>query len=397
MARYKIPYPGLNESLKHLKTQVIHSLPYGVRNLPRFETPEQIFNYCKSRYTFKNDPPGVELFQTVPTLLTDNEKGQSGEGDCDDATIFVLTTALISGFTDLGIVLTGRTKHQPTHIYAYIMDNGKREILDLTNPKFNQERPYPFKQFIPFKISKQQLDMFLELADGQPTFKKSRRKKVTVRSLTPQEKEQGIYLPSKNVFVPVDRFDKLPIKKAKETLLSEGYEVEALSEYLSGRKERKKRKQYKQEKKNVKLEKKRAKTEVIKAKAQKKRDTGEAKKMRAKAKVIKSQKGGSGKGMAIFNKTADIAKDIFAKRQGGDEEEETNPFLPQEQTFQPSFDNEQYLPQEVETEEVEAEEVQPEEEELQEGGNALNKSDLVGGGLFLLGLFLEKRTFKKSA
>lgn len=398
MARYKIPYPSLNESLKHLRIQVIDSLPYAVKHLPRFNSPEQIFKYCKNRYTYKNDPAGIELFQTVPTLLTDNEHGRSGEGDCDDATIFCLTMLLISGFTDCGIVLTGRNKLKPSHIYAYVNDNGQRKILDLTNKNFDQERPYPFKQFIPFKISKNQLDMFLQLADSPNPFKRFKTNKPTIKRLTAQQKQKAVYIPSKNVFIPLEKFDKLPIKKASQTLLSEGYEVDQLSEYLSGRKERKERKAYRTEKKKIKLEKSRAKVDVKKAKAEKKRATaskriakGEASKIKAKAKQIKATKGGSGQGMQIFNKVTDVAKGFVNRKQGGEEEEEENIFAPQ------------YAPEEVEAEEVEAEEVEAEEVEaepqeenqefnfdLQEGFTGLNRNDLLNGAFFALGIYLEK-------
>lgn len=390
MAVYTIPYPGLNESLKHLRVQVIHSLPYAVRNCPKdLKTPEAVFKYCKEKFIYKSDPIGVELFQTVPTLLTANVLGTPGSGDCDDATIFVLTILLINGFSNCGIVLTGRQKSNPTHIYAYCDDNGTRKILDLTNKNFNEERPYPFKQFIPFKISKNQLDMFLQLADGnQP-------RKFRVRKLTQKQKEKGIYIPSKNVFIPVEHFDKLPIKHAKQTLLSEGYEVEQLSEYLSGRKERKERKQYRKEKKNIKLDKKRANVSKKEATAQKRRDKGTSKKIRAQAKVIKAKKGPSGKGMNIFNKVTDVAKGFVNRKQGGEEEEEENPFAPraqegEEQDFYNPEEANEFEPENVEGEEVEAQEGEEENTELEEGFPTLVKNDYIGLGLFVAGIFLEK-------
>ena len=110
--------------------------------------------------------------------------------------------------------------------------------------------------------------------------------------------------------------------------------------------------------------------------------------MRAIAKQIKAKKGPSGQGMNIFNKVTDVAKGFINRKQGGEEEEEeTNIFAPQ------------YAPEEVEAEEVEAEEVeeeetdlQPEEEEtdLQEGFKDLTKQDLISGGIFAIGFFLEK-------
>jgi hypothetical protein len=392
VAKYKILYPGLNESLKHLRVQVIHSLPYIVKHTPRFNTPEQIFNYCKERYTYKNDPNGVELFQTVHTLLTDNEHGRPGEGDCDDATIFCLSMLLINGF-DCGIVLTGRNKNNPTHIYAYALHNGERQILDLTNKKFNTIRPYPFKQYIPFKISKQQLDMFLQLADRPGNrFKSIKTKKPRLRKLTEAEKEQGVFIPSKNVFIPIDKFDKLPIKKAKYTLLSENYDLEQVSEYLSGRAERKakkkekaatrkERRDIKTEKKRTKVEMKKAKVEVKQAKAQKKRDTGEAKKTRAYAKQVKAERREPGQGMKIFDKAGQLVKTFVNREEQEPQEEE------EENIFAPDQEEQNFNPEEIEqAEEIE----QTDETELEEGLKELNKYDLVNAGLFALGLFLEK-------
>jgi len=385
MARYKIPYPGLNDSLKHLRTQVIHSLPYTVKNLPKFNTPQEVFKFCKSNYTFKNDPPGVELFQTVPTLLHNNDIGSPGEGDCDDATIFCLTELLNSGFTDIGIVLTGKNKNLPSHIYCYCDYKGQRQILDLTNKNFNQERPYPFKQFIPFKISKTQLDMFLQLADSG----NRNRRKPRLKILTEAQKQKAVFLPSKNVFIPVHKFDQQPIRKVKQTLLSEGYDPEQIAGYLGGRAERKAKKKQKAENKQVKFEtkqsKKSAKTDVIKAKAEKKsataekkRSSGRAKETRAEAKKIKEERRESGGGMEKFQKFAKVAKTFIPGGEEETEEEETEDTSAIDVT-----DQEEETPSQEE-------ETQTDETDLQEGFADLGKADLLNAGLFALGFFLEK-------
>lgn len=363
--KFKIPYPGLAESLKYLRKQVIHSLPYTVKNLPRFNTPEEIFNYCKSRYTFKNDPPGTELFQTVPTLLTENEYGRSGEGDCDDATIFCLSMLLVNGF-QCGYVLAGRTKVRPTHIFAYCIDNGRKKILDLTNKNFDQQRPYAFKQYIPFTISKNQLDMFLELADGKPR----QRKKFVIRRLSPAEKQNAIYLPSKGVHIPVEAFDTMHRQKAIDTMLSEGYDDQQLGEYLSGRAERKARKEIKLEKKRAKVDKIKAKSEVKRAKAQKKISKGKASEVKAEAKRLKAERGESGGGAKLFNRSGEFIRNVFQP----DQEEEQPEEVEGEETETP--------------EEVEAEQVdQTDETDLNDG---FSKSDLIGVSLFAIGFFLEK-------
>lgn len=404
MAEYKIPYPGVNNSLRHFRVQVIHSLPYAVRNLPRdLKTPEQIFYWCKNKFRYRNDPKLVELFQTVRTLLQNNDIGEPGQGDCDDATILCLTMLLINGFIDCGIVLAGRSKTNATHIYAYVIDNGNRKLLDLTTTKFNTEGGtgnYTHRQYIPFKISKSQLDMFLQLADGGKP-----KKRLRVRKLTPQQKEQGIYIPSKNVFVPVDHFDKLPIKHAKQTLLSEGYELDQLSEYLSGRKERKERKAYRKEKKNIKLDKKRANVEKKQATAQKRRDKGTSKKIKASAKVIKAKKAPSGQGMKIFDKVGNIATKVLTRKKEGEEEEDYDNMFARREVereednldYDPN-DAENFEPEAVEGEDIESsEEEVAVEEELQDGINSITTKDVLSLGTLLLGAYLEKRSTKRVA
>lgn len=387
-------YPGLNESLKHLRTQVIHSLPFAVKNLPALKTPEQVFNFCKSKYTYQSDPTGTELFMTVPTLLENNDFGNSGYGDCDDATIFTLTMLLRSNLNNCGIVLVGRSKYNPTHIYSYFEDeNGNKKYLDLTNKKFNQVRPYPFIQHIPFKISPNQLNMFLQLADSPKRFKAIKTKKKFTRIAT--DKNNSVFIPSKNVYIPFKTFDKLKPKQASERMLSEGYEAEQINEYLSGRAERKARREaratkkkekyeFKKEKRAQKIEKQKAKTEIKKARAEKKRSRGEAAKMRAEAKIIKSQakykaaeEGEESPGMKIFNKAGQLVSKIITREPEEAEEVEA----------------EEVEAEEVETEQIPAQEID-ETEELSEGIK-ISPVEAVLGLSFFAGLFIERKYFRK--
>lgn len=403
LASYKIPYPGLNESLKHLRLQVIESLPYVAKHTPRMTDPKQIFDYAKKNFRYKNDPPGVEFFQTVPTLLTDNEHFKAGEGDCDDATIYILSLLLINGLP-AGIVLAGRNKYRPTHIYAYTEQGDDRYNLDLTNKNFNQIRFYPYKQNIPFKLSKDELNMYLQLADGASPRKKRFNRiavsKPKLRILTDSEKGQSVFIPSKNVFIPAERFDKMQPKKVSEMLLSEGYEPEQVNEFLSGKAERKARKAQRQEtkkaKSDIKLEKRRAKvekvkakTEVKKAKASKKQSAGEAKKMRAEAKIIKSQakmrKAESGEEPA-YKDLIRTAGNVVSRFIPSNEEPEE---VEAEEVEQEEIEGQE--PQEVEA--VEAEEV--EQEEMSEGFLGLNTNDFIKLGLGIgLGFAERKGMFK---
>lgn len=149
MAVLREQYQDINRTLKGIRTQVIDSLQWSAENLPKFKNPEQLFKYCKQITTYKNDPHEVELLQTVPTLLCDNWHGEAGAGDCDCFTILTLTLCITSGWNDNYIVLVGRTKLAPVHIYSAVKVNGQFYTLDLTNPYINVERPYKYRQFIP--------------------------------------------------------------------------------------------------------------------------------------------------------------------------------------------------------------------------------------------------------
>jgi len=148
MAEKFVKYRNLNHTLKHLRIQVIDSLDFCVNEMPRFDHPEELFDTLKNLVSYKNDPPGIELLQTVPTLLNNNYWGRSGHGDCDCFTIFTLAMCVANGWNDNEIVLTGHNRNQASHIYSATWHNGDRYILDLTNPYINIERPYKFCQVL---------------------------------------------------------------------------------------------------------------------------------------------------------------------------------------------------------------------------------------------------------
>lgn len=167
MAEYKKPYVNLNDTLKALRVQVIDSMPYAINDTPKFKTPEDIFNWLKVRTTYKKDPRGIELFQALPTLLNDNNfHGIRGAGDCDCFTIAALAMLTANGF-DSGIVLAGRNKFVPVHIYAYVDTETGRDYFDLTNNWYNVTRQYDYLQHIPLKFNpKEKKNMFLQLAEN---------------------------------------------------------------------------------------------------------------------------------------------------------------------------------------------------------------------------------------
>jgi hypothetical protein len=69
MAQRKVEYRDINHTLAGLREQVIDSLEFCVNELPRFSNPTDLFNFCKSITVYENDPPEIELIQTVQTLL----------------------------------------------------------------------------------------------------------------------------------------------------------------------------------------------------------------------------------------------------------------------------------------------------------------------------------------
>ncbi|HLF52333.1 hypothetical protein [Flavobacterium sp.] len=144
-------YKDINDTLKHIKIQIIDGIDYAINDCPEFKNPEQLFNWLMDRVKYKNDPSQKELLQTLPTLLENNFHGNSGKGDCDCFTIATITLMIAQGWDNINIILAGRSKKCPVHIYTMIEWNGKRIVLDLTNKRYNVERYYPLTQKIPVR------------------------------------------------------------------------------------------------------------------------------------------------------------------------------------------------------------------------------------------------------
>ncbi len=290
-----MPYQNLNHALKLFRGQVMEGVPYAQENLPRFTSPEQIFNWLKLRTTYKNDPKGTELFQTLPTLLDDNYHGLTGSGDCDCFTIAALSVLLANGFTDCGIVLVGRKSWQPVHIYAYVVDDsGLKKYLDLTNRVYNYERPYPYKQHIKFKLNpKEKKDMMLQLADNG-TY------------------NGYIWMPSQGIQLREDLLDEMSEYEFQNTLLNEGYDMSEIVE-LSGRRDRRiKKKEAKEKRKADRSERKNKKTE---SKAKAREAKAEGKRLRGEGKRLKGEGGGTDWGAALTTVT-DTAGNLIGKWRG---------------------------------------------------------------------------------
>ena len=135
--------------MKGMRTQIIDSLDYCVNELPSFNNPKQMFDFCRNVTHYHLDPKGVELLQSVPTLFNNNYWGRSGTGDCDCFTILTVAMCIANGWNDNFIVLVGRSKVAPVHVYSATVFNGKIMTLDLTNPYPDIERKYKYRQFVP--------------------------------------------------------------------------------------------------------------------------------------------------------------------------------------------------------------------------------------------------------
>jgi len=148
MAVLKIPYTDINAVMQGIRKQVLDSLEYCANDMPTFNSPEQMFNTLRNMVKYKNDPPGVELLQTVPTLFENNYWGTSGAGDCDCFSILLLSMNIVNGWNDQQIVLAGRSKISPVHIWVRVKYKGVWYDMDLTQKYFNSTRQYKYVQYL---------------------------------------------------------------------------------------------------------------------------------------------------------------------------------------------------------------------------------------------------------
>jgi len=148
MAVAKYKYKDIDHTLKQLRRQVVDSYDFAYQTCPEFDNPEDLFYWLKTQVIYKNDPPGVEYLQTMETLYSNDKYNRAGEGDCDCFVITTLACLKVSGWDDVFIILAGRHKDRPSHIYSGVGVNGDVRYLDLTNPYYDMERKYKFKQIL---------------------------------------------------------------------------------------------------------------------------------------------------------------------------------------------------------------------------------------------------------
>ena len=148
MAISREKYQDINHTLKGLRTQILDSIDYCAENNFYYDNPREMYYNILPLIKYKNDPPGVELIQTVPTLLEDNYHGTPGAGDCDCFTVLTCAIGAINNWKQR-IVLCGRTKNGPVHIFSQVFFNGRWQTVDLTARLYDTHKKYKFYQYLP--------------------------------------------------------------------------------------------------------------------------------------------------------------------------------------------------------------------------------------------------------
>lgn len=141
----KMPYRDLQHTIQMMGKQVAEGVDYADKYLPYNTTPLEIWTILKQNTTYKNDPPGVELLQSMPSLLDDNYWGIPGAGDCDCFTIAALTCAAARGIPARAVIV-GNSKNAPTHVYAQLWDGSRWIDFDLVSSVYGVTKPYKFRQ-----------------------------------------------------------------------------------------------------------------------------------------------------------------------------------------------------------------------------------------------------------
>jgi len=109
-----------------------------------------LFALLKQHTTYRNDPPGVELLQSMPTLMHNNYYGIPGAGDCDCFTIAAVACCKVENIP-VRIVIVGNTEKNPTHVYAEVMDGGRWVAFDLCSPFYGETKKYRYLSRIKVK------------------------------------------------------------------------------------------------------------------------------------------------------------------------------------------------------------------------------------------------------
>jgi len=146
----KEKYTTLQRTLDCMQLQIEESLSFARNFVPRGETPRSLFSLLKQHTTYRHDPPGVELLQSMPTLMHNNFYGIPGAGDCDCFTITTMACCKVENIP-VRIVIVGNTPNNPTHVYAEVMDGGRWTAFDLVNALYGETKKYRYLSRIKVK------------------------------------------------------------------------------------------------------------------------------------------------------------------------------------------------------------------------------------------------------
>ena len=146
----KEKYTTLQRTLDCMQLQIDESLSFARNFVPRGETPRSLFALLKAHTTYRHDPPGVELLQSMPTLMHNNFYGIPGAGDCDCFTITTVACCKVENIP-VRIVIVGNTEKNPTHVYAEVMDRGRWVAFDLVNDFYGETKKYRYLSRIKVK------------------------------------------------------------------------------------------------------------------------------------------------------------------------------------------------------------------------------------------------------
>ena len=139
----KEKYTTLQRTLDMMQLQIEDSLSFARNFVPRGETPRSLFALLKQHTTYRHDPPGVELLQSMPTLMHNNFYGIPGAGDCDCFTITAVACCKVEKIP-VRIVVVGNTAKNPTHVYAEVLDGGRWTAFDLCSPFYGETKKYRY-------------------------------------------------------------------------------------------------------------------------------------------------------------------------------------------------------------------------------------------------------------
>ena len=150
MTNHRVKYVDLDHTVRAMKRQIEDSLDYASGFVMAGMTPSALFSMLKTLTTYKSDPPGVELLQSMPSLFMKNFWGRSGAGDCDCFSITTVACCKVLGIP-CRLVLVGNSPKAPSHVYVEVKDKGGWVPFDLVNTFYGETKKYRYISTINIK------------------------------------------------------------------------------------------------------------------------------------------------------------------------------------------------------------------------------------------------------